>query len=109
MLEVVKMLQNEVKQSAIKKLVEEGVIKNFSKDDMTRLLKKGLSTHLSDQKALNDLIHKFQPEIMAIGNNKIEKVEKIVDDKVKGMKPPAPQLDSPNSEQVSEKGITRMS
>ncbi|WP_264330636.1 hypothetical protein [Wolbachia endosymbiont (group B) of Erebia ligea] len=103
MLEVVKMLQNEVQQSAIKKLVEEGVIKNFSKDDMTRLLKKGLSTHLDDQEALDDLIYKFQPEIMAIGNGKIEDVEQKVNEKAQKIEP-SPKLDSSSAERVSEEG-----
>ncbi|WP_264337954.1 hypothetical protein [Wolbachia endosymbiont (group A) of Cheilosia soror] len=48
----------------------------------------------------------FLPAIMASGNNKIEKVEKIVDDKVKEMKPNS-QLGSSNAERVSEEGITR--
>lgn len=100
---IVKMLQNEVQQSAIKKLVEKGVIKNFSKDDMTRLLKKGLSTHLDDQEALDDLIYKFQPEIMAIGNGKIEDVEQKVNEKAQKIEP-SPKLDSSSAERVSEEG-----
>lgn len=103
MLAVVKMLQNKEQLMVIKQLVKDKTIKNFSEGDMSRLLAKGLSTHLSDQKALDDLIRKFQPEIMAIGNNKIEEVEKIVGDKVKQMEPDS-QVDSPSAERVSEEG-----
>ncbi|WP_265031201.1 glycine zipper family protein [Wolbachia endosymbiont (group A) of Tiphia femorata] len=98
---IVEMLQNEGQRSAIQELVKNGTIQNFSKDDMSRLLEKGLSTHLDDQKALEELMEKFQSKIMAIGEGKIEEVEKMVNDKVNQMKSPVPQLDSPSSEQAS--------
>ncbi|BEP31558.1 MAG: hypothetical protein WBIAU1_10360 [Wolbachia endosymbiont of Drosophila biauraria] len=46
-------------------------------------------------------MEKFQSKIMAIGEGKIEEVEKMVNDKVNQMKSPVPQLDSPSSEQAS--------
>lgn len=49
MLEVVKILQNKEQLMAIKELVKDGTIQNFSEDDMSRLLEKGLSTHLDDR------------------------------------------------------------
>uniref|UniRef100_A0AAU7YMC5 Glycine zipper family protein n=1 Tax=Wolbachia endosymbiont of Oeneis ivallda TaxID=3171168 RepID=A0AAU7YMC5_9RICK len=103
---IIKMLQNKEQLMAIKELVKDGIIKNFSKDDMTRLLNKGLSTHLDDQGVLEELMGKFQPEIMAIGSD-IKEVEQKVNEKAQGMKP-VPQLDSPNSEQVNkeEKGVS---
>lgn len=97
---IIKMLQNEEKRSAIKNLVEE-VIQDFSKEDMKRLIEKGTSTYESDKEALEELMEKFQSKIMAIGEGKIEEVEKMVNDKVNQMKSPVPQLDSPSSEQAS--------
>ncbi|WP_353276849.1 glycine zipper family protein [Wolbachia endosymbiont (group B) of Villa cingulata] len=105
---VIEMLRNEGQQSAIQELVKNGTIQNFSEDDMSRLLNKGLGTHLDDQRVLEELMEKFQPEIMAIGEGKIEKVEEIINEKVAAMKPYS-QVDSPSSEQVSEEGITRPS
>ncbi len=84
---ILNMLQDQKKRSAIQELVENGTIKNFSKDDMTRLLKKGLSTHEEDMEKLLDLMKDFLPAIMASGNNEIEKVEEIVNKKVEEMKP----------------------
>ncbi|WP_264730334.1 hypothetical protein [Wolbachia endosymbiont (group B) of Episyrphus balteatus] len=98
-LKMVKMLQNKEQLMAIKELIKDGTIKKFSEDDMSKLLEKGTSTHLDDQKPFDDLIDKLQSAIMPIGNNKIEEVEKIVDDKVKGMKP-SPEVKNPSSEQV---------
>ncbi|WP_265040290.1 hypothetical protein [Wolbachia endosymbiont (group A) of Trypoxylon clavicerum] len=62
---------------------------------------KGTSTYESDKEALEELMEKFQSKIMAIGEGKIEEVEKMVNDKVNQMKSPVPQLDSPSSEQAS--------
>ncbi|WP_225538322.1 hypothetical protein [Wolbachia endosymbiont of Mansonella perstans] len=42
---VIEVLQNKEQRSAIEKLVEEEEIKDFSKEDMKRLVEKGLSTH----------------------------------------------------------------
>lgn len=103
---ILNMLQDQKKRSAIQELVENGTIKNFSEDDMTRLLKKGISTHEEDMQKLPDLMKDFLPAIMAIGNNKIEEVEKIVDDKVKGMKP-SPEVKNPSSEQVDGNNIAK--
>lgn len=85
--QIIEMLRNEGQQSAIQELVKNGTIQNFSEDDMSRLLNKGLSTHLDDQGVLKEFMEKFQPEIMAIGDNDIEKVREKVNEKVKEMKP----------------------
>ncbi|WP_374698674.1 hypothetical protein [Wolbachia endosymbiont (group B) of Limnophora tigrina] len=103
---ILEMLQNEEQRSAIKELVKEGVTKDFSEDDISRLISKGLSTHEEDMTEFKSLMEKFQPAIMAIGDGKIEEVEKMVNDKVNQMKPPVPQLDDPSSKRVSGKGIT---
>ncbi len=102
-LKMVKMLQNKEQLMAIKELIKDGTIKNFSEDDMNKLLEKGLSTHLDDQKPFDDLIDKLQSAIMAIGNNKIEEVEKKVNEKVPKIEP-SPKLDSSSAERVSEEG-----
>ncbi|MFP3027094.1 MAG: glycine zipper family protein [Wolbachia sp.] len=73
---IVEMLLNEEKRSAIRELVKDGTIQNFSEDDMSKLLEKGLSTHEEDMQKLLDLMKDFLPAIMAIGNNKIEEVKK---------------------------------
>ncbi|WP_245970182.1 hypothetical protein [Wolbachia endosymbiont of Bemisia tabaci] len=52
---------------------------------------------------LLDLMKDFLPAIMAIGNNKIEKVEKKVNEKVQKIEP-SPKLDSSSAERVSEEG-----
>ncbi|MGL9757376.1 MAG: hypothetical protein ACR5LA_00570 [Wolbachia sp.] len=104
---ILEMLQNEVQQSAIKKLVEEGVIKNFSKEDMKKLVEKGNSTYEEDIKALKEGIKKFLPAIMAIDSD-IKEVEQKVNEEAQKMKPYS-QVDSPSYEQVSEEGITRPS
>ncbi|GFQ73445.1 uncharacterized protein TNCT_702271 [Trichonephila clavata] len=102
---IIKMLKDKEKRSAIQELIEDGTIKSFSR--MQKLVEKGNSTHEEDDmQKLLDLMKDFLPAIMASGNNKIEKVEKIVDDKVKEMKPNS-QLGSSNAERVSEEGITR--
>ncbi|WP_353271158.1 hypothetical protein [Wolbachia endosymbiont (group A) of Alloplasta piceator] len=61
----------------------------------------GISTHVADMKALNDLINKFQPAIMAIGNGKIEDVEQKVNEKAQEMEPDS-QLGDSSTERVSE-------
>ncbi|ONI55816.1 hypothetical protein N500_1123 [Wolbachia pipientis wUni] len=98
---ILEMLQIERQRSAIQELVKNGTIQNFSEDDMSRLLEKGLSTHVADMKALNDLINKFQPAIMAIGNGKIEDVEQKVNEKAQEMEPDS-QLGDSSTERVSE-------
>ncbi len=99
---IIKMLQDEGKRSAIQELIEDGTIKNFPR--MQKLVEKGTSTHEEDDmQKLLDLMKDFLPAIMASGNNKIEKVEKIVDDKVKEIKPDS-QLGSSSAERVSEEG-----
>ncbi|EAL59409.1 MULTISPECIES: hypothetical protein [Wolbachia] len=101
---ILEMLQNEGQRSAIQELVKNGTIQNFSKDDMSRLLEKGLSTHVADMKALNDLINKFQPVIMAIGSD-IKEVEQKVNEKAQEMKPNS-HLGISSAARVSEGGIT---
>ncbi|MCA7010531.1 glycine zipper family protein [Wolbachia endosymbiont of Tribolium confusum] len=93
-IKIIKMLQNKEQLMAIKELVKNGKIQDFS--EINKLLEKGFSTHESDEKALKEFMEKFQPAIMAIGNNKIEEVEKKVNEKVEEMKP--------SSERVSEEG-----
>ncbi|AAS14913.1 hypothetical protein WD_1269 [Wolbachia endosymbiont of Drosophila melanogaster] len=73
---VIGMLQNEGQRSAIQELVKNGTIQNFSEDDMKKLREKGTSTYESDKEALEELMEKFQSKIMAIGEGKIEEVEK---------------------------------
>ncbi|MDG7053672.1 MAG: hypothetical protein LKM45_07500, partial [Wolbachia endosymbiont of Alcedoecus sp.] len=53
---VIKMLQNEGQRSAIKELIKDGTIQNSSEDEMKRLMEKGLSTHETDMKALEELM-----------------------------------------------------
>ncbi|CAH2209378.1 hypothetical protein C1A_382 [Wolbachia endosymbiont of Culex quinquefasciatus JHB] len=103
---IIKMLKNEEQRSAIQELVKNGNIQNFSEADMIRLLEKGLSTHEEDMQKLLNLMEDFLPAIMDSGNNKIEKVEKIVGDKVKQMEPNS-EVKNPSSERVSEerKGV----
>uniref|UniRef100_A0A3B0J8C9 Glycine zipper family protein n=1 Tax=Wolbachia endosymbiont of Aleurodicus dispersus TaxID=1288877 RepID=A0A3B0J8C9_9RICK len=96
---IIKMLKNEEQRSAIQELVKNGTIQNFSEADMIRLLEKGLSTHEEDMQKLLDLMKDFLPAIMDSGNNKIEKVEKKVNEKVAAMKPSSKVKES-NSEQV---------
>ncbi|WP_250778268.1 glycine zipper family protein [Wolbachia pipientis] len=59
---VIKMLQNEGQRSAIKELIKDGTIQNFSEDEMKRLIEKGLSTHETDKKALEELMDDFPPK-----------------------------------------------
>lgn len=103
---IIEMLRNQEQKSAIQELVKDGTIKNFLEADMSRLLEKGFSTHESDEQSLKELMEKFQPAIMAIGNNEIEEVEKKVNEKVAAMKP-SPKVENPSSERVSgeEKGV----
>ncbi|BET33081.1 MULTISPECIES: glycine zipper family protein [Wolbachia] len=103
---IIEMLRNEEQRSAIQELVKNGTIQNFSEADMIRFLEKGLSTHEEDMQKLLDLMKNFLHAIMDSGNNKIEKVEKIVGDKVKQMEPNS-EVKNPSSERVSEerKGV----
>ncbi|WGJ62367.1 glycine zipper family protein [Wolbachia endosymbiont of Frankliniella intonsa] len=103
---IIEMLRNQEQKSAIQELVKDGDIKEFSKKDMERLLQKGLSTHLDDQKPFDDLIDKFQPAIMKFGNDKIEELEKKVNEKVAAMKPSSKVKES-NSEQVDGNNIAK--
>ncbi|KLT21967.1 hypothetical protein wVul_1712 [Wolbachia endosymbiont of Armadillidium vulgare str. wVulC] len=107
MLEIVKILQKKEQLMAIKELVKDGTIQNFSEDDMSRLLEKGLSTHLDDRDAFDDLINKFQSAIMAIGSD-IKEVEQKVNEKAQEIKPDS-QLGSSSAERLSEEEITRPS
>lgn len=77
---ILEMLQNEGQRSAIQELVKNGTIENFSEDDMSRLMNKGLSTHVADMERSKDteeskkkgfhiLMDEFQPAIMAIGSD----------------------------------------
>ncbi|WP_179949522.1 glycine zipper family protein [Wolbachia endosymbiont of Leptopilina clavipes] len=60
---IIEMLRNEEQRSAIRELVKDGDIKEFSEKDMERLLQKGLSTHESDEKALEDSIEELKAAI----------------------------------------------
>ncbi|NSM56904.1 glycine zipper family protein, partial [Wolbachia endosymbiont of Atemnus politus] len=108
-IEIITMLQDKDQRSAIMKLIEDKTI-SFSKEGengMDRLVEKGTSTHEADKEALKELMDKFQPAIMAIGNNNIEEVKEKVNKKVQEMKPQS-QVGDPSSEQVvdSEEQIT---
>ncbi|MGL9702720.1 hypothetical protein [Wolbachia endosymbiont of Cimex lectularius] len=94
-IEIIKMLQSEGQRSAIKELIKDGTIQNFSEDEMKRLIEKGDSTHVEDMKKLKGFMDDFLPKIMAIGEGKIEEVEEKVNEKVKEMKPPSA-IDNPS-------------
>ncbi|WP_143689351.1 hypothetical protein [Wolbachia endosymbiont of Nilaparvata lugens] len=100
---IIEMLRNEEQRSAIQELVKNGTIQTFSEDNMSRLLNKGLSTHLDDQGALEELMNDFQSAIMFIGSD-IEDVEKKVNEKVEAMKPSS-ELGIPSPERASGEGI----
>lgn len=99
-IEIIKMLQNKEQRSAIEKLVEGEEIKDFSKEDMKRLIEKGDSTHVDDMEKLKGFMEEFLPKIMEFGNSDIKKVEEKVNEKVQ--KPPS-KVDSPSSEPASPK------
>ncbi|QJT94363.1 glycine zipper family protein [Wolbachia endosymbiont of Diaphorina citri] len=101
--QIIEMLQNEGQRSAIQELVKDREIKEFSKQNMNKLLEKGISTHEEDREKLVGFMSEFQPAIMAIGDNDIEKVREKVNEKVKQMKP-SPEVKNPSSERVSEEG-----
>ncbi|WP_264682845.1 MULTISPECIES: hypothetical protein [unclassified Wolbachia] len=105
-LKMVRMLQNKEQLMAIKELIKDRTIKNFSEDDMNKLLEKGLSTHESDEQSLKELMEKFQPAIMAIVSE-IEEVERKVNDKVNTVKP-GPEVKNPSAEQVNgeDRGVS---
>lgn len=108
---ILEMLQNERQRSAIQELVKNGTIQNFSEDDMSRLLEKGLSTHVADMERSKDteeskkkgfhiLMGEFQSAIMAIGSD-IKEIEQKVNEKAQEIKPDS-QLGSSSAERVSE-------
>ncbi|WP_395461277.1 glycine zipper family protein [Wolbachia endosymbiont (group B) of Ablattaria laevigata] len=91
---IVEMLRNQEQLAAIGKLIGEnkaGLLSN--------LMSKGTSTHEEDMEKLVGFMSEFQPAIMAIGDNDIEKVREKVNKKVKEMKP-SPEVKNPSSEQV---------
>ncbi|MBS9531403.1 MULTISPECIES: phage tail tape measure protein [unclassified Wolbachia] len=93
-IKIIKMLRNQEQLAAIGQLIGEdkaGLLNN--------LISKGTSTHEEDMQKLLDLMKDFQPAIMAIGDNDIEKVREKVNEKVKEMKP-SPEVKNPSSEQV---------
>lgn len=95
---IIEMLRNEEQRSAIRKLVKDGDIKEFSKKDMERLLQKGLSTHESDKEALEDSIEELKAAITS-DSKTVEDFIQEVNNKAKGMKPSSKVKES-NSEQV---------
>jgi len=97
---IIEILKNEEQRSAIKGLIEDGIIQNFSEKDMTKLVEKGDSTHKEDMQKLLSLMQDFLPAIMAIGEGKIEKVEEIISEKAQKVKP-SPKVENPSSERVS--------
>ncbi len=112
---ILEMLQNEGQRSAIQELVKNGTIENFSEDDMSRLMNKGLSTHVADMERSKDteeskkkgfhiLMDEFQSAIMAISSD-IKEVEQKVNEKAQEIKPDS-QLGSSSAERVSEEEIT---
>ncbi|BET35622.1 MULTISPECIES: hypothetical protein [Wolbachia] len=102
---IIEMLRNKEQLMAIKKLVKDRTIQNFSKDDMSRLLEKGLSTHESDEKALEDSIDKLKDAITA-DSKTVEDFIQEVNNKAKEMKPSSKVKES-NSEQVDGNNITK--
>ncbi|WP_343289404.1 glycine zipper family protein [Wolbachia endosymbiont of Encarsia formosa] len=103
---IIEILKNEEQRSAIKGLIEDGIIQDFSEKDMTKLVEKGDSTHKEDMQKLLSLMQDFLPAIMVIGEGKIEKVEEIISEKAQKVKP-SPKVENPSSERVSgeEKGV----
>jgi hypothetical protein len=99
---VIEMLQDKDQRSAIEKLVEGEEIKDFPKEDMKRLVDKGLSTHETDKEALEKLMDDFLPKIMAIGSD-IKEVEKKVNEKVQ--KPLTEMKATSHKQVVSKEGI----
>lgn len=83
---VIEMLQDEGQRWAIKELVEKEEIKDFSKEDLEKLIGKGDSTHVEDMDKLKKLMDNFLPKIMAIGDNDIEKVNEKVQKPLTEMK-----------------------
>ncbi|WP_246433104.1 hypothetical protein [Wolbachia endosymbiont of Spodoptera picta] len=102
---IIEMLRNKEQLMAIKKLVKDRTIQNFSRDDMSRLLEKGLSTHESDEKALEDSIDKLKDAITA-DSKTVEDFIQEVNNKAKEMKPSSKVKES-NSEQVDGNNITK--
>ncbi|MGL9725673.1 MAG: hypothetical protein ACR5KV_03100 [Wolbachia sp.] len=98
---VIKMLQNEGQRSTIQELIKDKIIQNFSEDEMKKLIDKGISTHESDMKALDELMKKFLLTIMVISKNDIKEVEEKVNEKVEQMKPSSEVVTTANSIQHS--------
>ncbi|MCP9261417.1 hypothetical protein DINM_004785 [Dirofilaria immitis] len=59
---LIEMLQDKEQRSAIEKLMEEEEIKDFSKEDIKRLIEKGFSTHETDKKALEENDKSYVPK-----------------------------------------------
>ncbi|OAB82020.1 hypothetical protein WSTR_02985 [Wolbachia endosymbiont of Laodelphax striatellus] len=97
-IEVIGMLQNKEQLAAIKELIGKD-----KADLLSNLVSKGTSTHAEDMEKLRNFMNDFLPAIMSIGEGKIEKVEEIINEKVKEMKP-SPEVKNPSSERVSEEG-----
>ncbi|WP_265014980.1 hypothetical protein [Wolbachia endosymbiont (group B) of Camptogramma bilineatum] len=91
---IVEMLRNQEQLAAIGQLIGENKAVLLS-----NLMSKGTSTHEEDMEKLVGFMSEFQPAIMAIGDNDIEKVREKVNEKVKEMKP-SPEVKNPSSEQV---------
>jgi len=102
-IEIIKMLQNKEQRSAIEKLVEEGEIKF---PEMKKLIEKGISTHETDKKALEELVGGFQSAITK-DDKTVESFVQMVNAKVNEMKPKS-QVDDPSSKQVSPEGIEKL-
>ena len=100
--QIIEMLQNEGQRSAIQELVKDREIKEFSKQNMNKLLEKGISTHESDEKALEDSIEELKAAITS-DSKTVEDFIQEVNNKAKEMKPSS-KVKNPSSEQVSEEG-----
>jgi len=97
-IEIIRMLQDKEQRSAIEKLVKEEEVKDFSEENLEKLIGKGDSTHVDDMEKLKGFMEEFLPEIMKIGNSDIKEVEKKVNEKVQ--KPPS-KMEDTSSKQVS--------
>ncbi|WP_265030729.1 glycine zipper family protein [Wolbachia endosymbiont (group B) of Athalia cordata] len=98
---IVEMLRNQEQLAAIGKLIG-----GNKADLLSNLMSKGTSTHEEDMEKLVGFMSEFQPAIMAIGDNDIEKVREKVNEKVKEMKPSSKVKES-NSEQVDGNNIAK--
>ncbi|WCR58713.1 MAG: hypothetical protein PG978_000127 [Wolbachia endosymbiont of Ctenocephalides felis wCfeF] len=91
---VIEMLQDEGQRWAIKELVKKEEIKDFSKEDLEKLIGKGDSTHVEDMDKLKGFMDNFLPKIMEIGEGKIEEVKKKVNEKAYEAVPPSKMKDT---------------